>query len=136
MKRNKRSKKHNLNYDQHIIEALNILKMPIIGVDGLEFSIRKEARDESGVEHIARKCHRLKVRDIEIIPSILKHPKFKCHDPDNHIYKNYYGIRLGEDQNSFIKIFTSPIKTNRRKEEIVTIYPTNSIKVEKGKKKR
>ena len=47
---------------------------------------------------------------------------------------NYYGIRLGEDQKSLIKIVTSPIKTNRKVEEIVTIYPTNSIKVEKAYK--
>ena len=109
--------------------------MPIIGINGKSFFIRKEARNESGIEHIARKDHRLKVRDIESIPSILKRPQYMCSDPDNHNYMNYYGIRKGEDQNTFIKIVTSPIKNDKTKEEIVTIYPSNSIKIEKSKKR-
>ena len=123
-------------YDQNIISAINKLHFPIKGVGGKEFFIRCRARKESGVEHIARKDHRLKVRDIEEITKILKHPQYACEDPDNKIYRDYYGIRKGKDQDSFIKIVTSPIKNDKTKEEIVTIYPTNSIKVEKAKKKR
>ena len=136
MAKKKCSISNNQAYDKNIIDALHHLKLPIIGIDGKEFSIRKKARNETGVEHIAKKSHRLKVRDIESVPSILKHPQLMCNDPDNHIYKNYYGIRKGEDQDTFVKIVTSPIKNDKSKEEIVTIYPTNSIKVEKPKKKR
>ena len=135
MAKKKKNKDYGSIYDEHIIDALKMLKIPIFGVDGKSFSIRKEARNESGIEHIARKDHRLKVRDIESIPSILKHPQYMCSDPDNHNYMNYYGIRKGEDQNTFIKIVTSPIKNDKTKEEIVTIYPSNSIKIEKSKKR-
>ena len=124
------------DYDFHIIEALNKLKIPIVGVDGKRFIIRKKARKESGLEHIAKKCHNLKVRDIESVPEILRHPKYMCNDPDNHVYKNYYGIRKGNTSTSFIKIVTSPLKKDRATEEIITIYPTNSIKVENDYKKR
>lgn len=122
-------------YDQNIVDALRKLKYPIIGVGGKRFVLRKKARNESGEEHIARKDHRLKVRDIEEIPSVLKHPQYMCDDPDNQIYKNYYGIRKGKGRGTFIKIVTSPIKNDKTKEEIVTVYPTDSIKVEKAKKR-
>ena len=131
----KKKTEYDLIYDKNIISALLKLKFPIKGIGSREFYIREKARDESGIEHIAKKSHRLKVRDIQAIPSILKHPQFICVDPDNHVYKNYYGIRKGKDQNTFIKIVTSPILNEKLKEEIVTIYPTNSIKVEKSKKK-
>ena len=119
-------------YDQHIVDALLKLKMPIVGVDGRKFYLRDSARKEKGVEHIAKKSHRLKVRDIETILSVLKHPKLWCPDPDNKVYRNYYGIRKGDDSNAFLKIVTSPIKGKRNEEEeIVTVFPTKSIKVDK-----
>lgn len=119
-------------YDQHIVDALLKLKMPIVGVDGRKFYLRDMARNESGIKHIAKKSHRLKVRDIESVPNILKHPKLWCSDPDNKIYRNYYGIRKGDDSNTFLKIVTSPVKGKRDEEEmIVTIFPTKSIKVDK-----
>ena len=136
MAKSNKAKDYYTFYDKHIIDALLKLKFPIIGLHSKSFILRKEARNESGIEHIARKKHRLKVRDIESVPSILKHPQYMCDDPDNRVYKNYYGIRKGEKQNSFIKIVTSPQKNNKSTEEIVTIYPTNEIKVEKANKKR
>ena len=129
-------KKVQTEYDQHIIDALLKLQNPIIGKDKKVFFVRNKARGETGLQHIANKRHRLKVRDIEMVPSILKHPQYMCDDPDNSIYKNYYGIRKDGKHTSFIKIVTSPQKNNKTTEEIITIYPTNSIKVEKAKKKR
>lgn len=125
-----------LTYDEHIIDALQKIKFPIIGVGGKKFYVREKARNETGIEHIARKDHRLKVRDIEAIAEILMHPKFVCTDPDNPVYKNYYGIRKGEKQTLLLKIVTSPLKNDKSKEEIITIYPANSIKIEKEKKRR
>lgn len=116
-------------YDVHIIEALKKMKMPIVGFQGRKFFFRDISRKESGIEHIAKKSHRLKVRDIESIPQILKHPKVCCQDPQNKIYRNYYGIRKTNDSNTLLKIVTSPVKNKREEEEIIiTIYPTKSIK--------
>lgn len=54
-----------------------------------------------------------------------------CSDPENKIFRNYYGIRQGKDSNTFIKIVTSPVKGKRYEEEvIVTICPTKTIKIE------
>ena len=124
-------------YDENIIQALVKLSTPIIGKNGKEFYIRDDARYESGLEHIANKSHRLKVRDIQSVPSILKHPSFEIADPNNNNYRNYYGIRKGLNKNcSLLKIVTWPDENDPNKELVVTIYPTSSIKVEKTKKKR
>jgi len=123
------SKKNPGDYDEHIIDALLKLDNPIIGKGGKRFYIRDKARNESGLEHIAAKRHRLKVRDVELVTKILRHPIYMCDDPTNRIYRNYYGIREGKDSNSFLKIVTSPVKGKRNEEEvIVTIFPTKSLK--------
>ena len=59
-------------YDQNIIDALNKIKFPIIGVNGKSFLIREKARNENGKEHIARKDHRLKVKDIDNLINLFK----------------------------------------------------------------
>ena len=123
---------HHINekYDSNIIEALLKIDCPIIGVEGIEFYVRDEARKERGIEHIAKKEHRLKVRDIESLPSILRKPKYIIVDPHNRNYKNYYGIRKGDDPNALLKIVTWPDEHNPKKELIITIFPTKSIKVD------
>ena len=116
-------------YDENIVEALRKLKVPIMGIDGRVFTFRKKFRNETGLQHIAKKAHRLKVRDIESIPDILKHPRHCCVDAHNKLYRNYYGIRKGNDSHSFLKVVTSPVKGRRDLEEIIiTIFPVNSIK--------
>ncbi len=111
------------------------MKFPIVGHLGRKFYLRSYARKESGIEHIAKKTHRLKVRDIEGIPKILMHPKICCSDPDNKLYRNYYGIRQGDDNQTLLKIVTSPVKGKREFEEtIITIFPTKFIKLDKIKK--
>ena len=128
-------KRSNKEYDENIVEALNKLKTPIIGKNGKAYYIRDEARFESGIYHIANKNHRLKVRDIESIPFILKHPTFESIDPKNKNYRNYYGIRKGTNKNNIlIKIVTWPYENDSNIELIITIYPTNSIKIEKDSK--
>ena len=116
-------------YDQNIIDALLRLKTPIIGVNGRKFSFRERARKETGLEHIAKKDHRLKVRDIESIPAILAHPKLWGPDSHNKIYRNYYGVRKGEEADCLLKIVTSPVKGRRDFEEvIITVFPVKTIK--------
>ena len=115
-------------YDKHIIDALLKLKTPIIGKDGKKFLVRDDSRYESGLEHIANKRHRLKVKDIELLPNILKHPKAELQDPNNRNYRNYYGIRKGKESDTFLKVVTWPDKNDSSIELIVTIYPTKAIK--------
>lgn len=117
-------------FDQHIVDALLKMKTPIIGINGIKFYVRDEARYEDGIHHIAKKMHRLKIRDIETVPEILRHPKVMMADPNNKNYKNYYGIRKGVDTNTLIKIVTWPYEHASKKELIITIFPTNSIKIE------
>ena len=120
-------KKKIIEYDEHIIQALNELTVPIIGKNGKKFFIKeKSARGESGVQHIAKKSHRLKVRDIESVKEILSHPKYEKIDDYNPTYKNYYGIRRGENNKMFIKIVTYMDKSGKF-ETIVTIYPVKHI---------
>ena len=116
-------------YDDHIIDALLKLKVPIIGKGGKLFLIRDDARYESGIKHIASKSHRLKVRDIEMLPLILKHPKMVVVDPNNKNYRNYYGIRKGTSDSALLKIITWPYENNPNIELIVTIFPTKSDSV-------
>lgn len=118
-------------YDQNIINSLLQLRNPIIGKNGKQFFVRDEARYESGIQHIALKRHRLKVRDIESLPNILRKPAFEMTDPNNKNYKNYYGIRKGNNRNNMlIKIITWPYENDPNKELIITVYPTDSIKIE------
>lgn len=116
------------DYDEHIVTALLKLDNPIIGKDGKKFYIRDKARNESGLEHIAVKRHRLKVRDIESITSILKHPAYTKQDPSNRNYINYYGIRQNTKNYYLIKIVTWPNKDNPNEETIITIYPVKNVK--------
>ncbi len=119
-------------YDPNIIEALEKLPNIMTNNENKEVRIRVQARIESGKEHIAVATHGLQVRDIELIPKILKKPEYSCKDPNNNNYKDYYGKRLGKHNSStrnkgiFLKIVTA-VKIDKS-EEIVTCYQTNSIK--------
>ena len=126
------TKKRNIKieYDEHIIAALLKLKVPIIGKNGKKFYVRDEARHESGLEHIADKRHRLKVKDIEIVPAILKHPLAEMVDPNNKNYRNYYGVRKGQENDTLLKIVTWPDKRDPSKELIITIFPTKTVKID------
>ena len=115
-------------FDENIIKALTKIRTPIIGKGGIKFYFRDKARKETGFEHIAKKSHRLKVRDIESVESILKHPILVRKDPNNPTYKNYYGSRHGNDNVKLIKIVTWVPYRESTTEYIMTIYPTKKIK--------
>ena len=66
--------KHKRPIDENILKAVNDLKWPLINKYGNKVFLRERARNESGAEHVAGKLHLLKVRDIKIIPEILKNP--------------------------------------------------------------
>ena len=117
-----------VEYDENIIAAIRKIKQPILGKDGHKFYIREKGRKQTGLEHIADKKHRLKVRDIESIENILKSPVSVRIDPYSRNYKNYYGLRKGDEKKSLLKIITWPDEHDEVFERIITIYPVKNIK--------
>lgn len=116
--------KHKREVDQHLIDALNNLPWPLINKDGKKVFVTPKNRNESGFEHISGKCHYLKVRDMELIPSILQKPinVFK----DNRKGKIYIGKRKGVEKRPFLKIV---VKEGKRDIEfITTIYTSKERK--------
>ena len=130
MAKKKDEKIESEKYDQHIVDALLKLKTPIKGQGGKEFDIRSKGRNENGLQHIALKRHRLRIKDIELVPEILMHPRVVTIDPNNRNYRNYYGFRKGNDNEFFLKIVTWPYENDPKKETIITIYPTKRIKID------
>ena len=109
--------KHKRPFDQNLVDALNKLSWPLINKDGIKVFLRDNARNETGAEHIAGKLHELKVRDIEIIPSILKQPlKTEC---DKRKGKLYFGKRKGINKFPFLKIVVNEQKDGS--EVIITV---------------
>lgn len=123
--------------DPNIIEALEKLPKIMRNNQNKEVSIRAEARNETGKEHIAVTTHGLQVRDVNLIKKALKSPEFVCVDPNNRYKKNYYISRKGNhgannrNKGVLLKVVTK-VKCDG-KEEIVTVFPTNSIKPLKSK---
>ena len=66
--------KHNRPIDENILKAVNELKWPLINKNGKMVYLRTKTRYESGAGHISGQLHHLKVRDIKLIPEILKNP--------------------------------------------------------------
>ena len=58
--------KHKRPFDQNLVDIINKLNWPLVNSNGVKVFLRKNARNETGAEHIAGKLHELKVRDIEI----------------------------------------------------------------------
>ena len=121
----------NINFnepDLHLVKALKEIKWPIITKDGRIISLHKKRQSvEYTMEHISKKRHFNKVRDIKLIPAILNNP-FKVIPLDKRKRKIYYGKRKGNEGNDnkpFLKIVVA-VQENR--EYIVTIYPVYSTK--------
>jgi len=113
--------------DQNIVSALSHLPKPMINRDGILVYVREEARSETGAEHIAEKKHLLKIRDIKVIPGILKDPISYKKDPKRKRSMIYFGKRPGQNNKApFLKIVTNIRKDGA--EEIITIYPKKRIK--------
>ena len=85
--------KHKRPFDQNLVDAINKLCWPLVNNNGIKVFLRNNARYESGVEHIAGKLHELKVRDIELLPNILKQPLSV--KTDKRKGKLYFGRRKG-----------------------------------------
>ena len=79
--------------------------------------LRKNARNETGAEHIAGKLHELKVRDIEILPNVLKQPLSAKNDKRKG--KLYFGKRKGVNKFPYLKVVVRMEKDET--ETIITV---------------
>ena len=79
--------------------------------------LRKNARNETGAEHIAGKLHELKVRDIEILPNVLKQPLSVKNDKRKG--KLYFGKRKGVNKFPYLKVVVRVEKDDT--ETIITV---------------
>ena len=104
-------------FDKNLVDAMNKLNWPLINKDGNKVFLRSDARYESGAEHVAGKLHELKVRDIVIIPSILKQP-LKV-ERDKRKGKLYFGKRKGVNKFPYLKIVVNEQKDGS--EVIITV---------------
>lgn len=84
--------------------------------------MREKARYESGIEHAAGLKHHLKIRDIEMIPEILRKPYRVIVEKKGRKGKCYYGKRKGVNKYRFIKIAVQVRKDGT--EAITTICPS------------
>ena len=123
-------KKVGAKYDQKLINALE--KLPSTIEDkkhGFTIVVRNDqARsNETRFEHIAKKNHELKVRDIELIPEgIRKYVKFtKSEDLKDTYY--YYIQRKGKDK-GFIQLAIKLIEGEKRLYYIKTVFISYRIK--------
>ena len=115
--------KHKRPIDENILKAINDLKWPLVNKDGNKVFLRKRARNESGAEHVAGKLHLLKVRDIRIVPEILKNPINVIRDKRKG--KLYFGKRKGLEKIPYLKIVVKEEKDGT--ETIVTICTSKTI---------
>lgn len=104
-------------FDRNLVDTLNKLSWPLVSKDGIKVFLRDNARNETGAEHIAGKLHELKVRDIEIIPTILKAPLKVLKDKRKG--KLYFGKRKGVYKFPYLKIVVNERKDGS--EVIITV---------------
>jgi len=118
--------KRKRDYDQNITLALQKIQWPIINAEGISVSVRKTARNENGFEHIAGKMHLLKIRDIDLIPYIIKNPLKVVLENKGRKGKAYFGKRKGINKSKYLKIVVRC--QGNKSEEIVTVYSTKGLK--------
>ena len=124
------AKKKNLKYDQNLIKALR--QLPSIIEDKrhgfvIEIKDDRARSNETRFEHIAKKSHELKVRDIKAIPEgIRNYVKFtKSNEIENTYY--YFINRKGEDR-GFIEVAILIDEDNPKKARIKTIFIAHRFK--------
>ena len=123
-------KRANAKYDQKLIDALK--KLPSTIEDkkhGFVIVVRNDqARsNETRFEHIAKKNHELKVRDIELIPEgVKKYAKFsKSLELKDTYY--YYILRKGKDK-GFVQLAIKLIEGETNLYYIKTVFISYRIK--------
>ena len=125
------SKKRNDKiYDLKLIEALKKLPSQIEDKRHgfiIEIKDDRARSNETRFEHIAKKNHELKVRDIEAIPEgIIRYIKYvKSEEMENTFC--YYIKRKGEDR-GFIQVVILIDEDNPKRARIKTIFIAHRIK--------
>lgn len=118
------AKKSSEKYDQKIIEALKKLPKQIEDKRHgfvIEFKDERARSNETRFQHIAKKEHQLKVRDIEAIPEGIKdYVKFSKSLSLKDTYY-YYINRKGKDK-GFIQLAIKLIEGEAKKYYIKTIF--------------
>jgi len=109
--------KHKRPFDQNLVNAINKLNWPLINNNGTKVFLRNNARYETGAEHIAGKLHELKVRDVAILPDILKQPLSIKNDKRKG--KLYFGKRKGVNKFPYLKVVVRVEKDET--ETIITV---------------
>ena len=123
-------KRNDKIYDQKLIDALQ--KLPSLIEDKkhgyiIEIKNDRARSNETRFEHIAKRNHELKVRDIEAIPEgIVKYIKHAKREENENTYY-YYIKRKGEDR-GFIQVAILIDENNPKKARIKTIFIAHRIK--------
>lgn len=117
------SKNHD-GYDELIVEALQKINWPLKNFENVDVRVREKSRNETGFEHIAAKKHLLKIRDIELIPEILKRP-YRVRTDLRNGNRYYFGIRKGKEKSKYLKIVITFEKDQN--EKILSLYPVKCI---------
>lgn len=104
-------------FDQNLVDAINKINWPLSNNKGSKVFLRENTRNETGAEHVAGKLHQLKVRDIELVPSVIKESKIVVNDKRKG--KIYYAKRKGINKFPYLKIVVRVCKDNN--ETIITI---------------
>lgn len=123
----KRSSK--LQFDNNIIDALKSLPAEIEDKRHsiiICFKDDKSRSNETRFEHIAKKYHELKVRDIKAIPNGIRQ-YVKYVKSQKHKETSYYYIKRPSDDRGFIQIAIKLFKNNKQKAYVKTIYITHRI---------
>ena len=117
--------KKNKEYDQNVIAVLKALPVPIKTSNGGEVRFDVDKRDETIFEHIANKEHHIHVKDVAVIPTILRDKESLKNDRNGRKFKTYIGKRgKKKERLKYLKIVTE-VKKNK-KESVVTIYPVKN----------
>lgn len=124
------AKKKNEKYDQNIIDALRKLPSEIEDKRHnfvIEIKNDKARSNETRFEHIAKKNHELKVRDIEAIPEGIKnYVKFTKSKELKDTYC-YYINRKGDDR-GFIQVAILVDYKNKKKAYLKTVFIAYRLK--------
>ena len=117
------------HYDENVMEALAKLPKTIFDKKhNLTIIVRNDqARsNQTRFEHIARKDHQLKVRDIESIPEgVVNYVRYV----KSHIHKEtyYYFIKRKGESSGFIQMAVKLLENDRHAAYIKTIFITYRV---------
>lgn len=123
------NKNHEQKFDQNIINALKNLPQPIFdSKHNITIRLEEEFRKkENRYEHIAKKYHQIRVKDIECIPNGIKnYVKFKKSPDKKRTF--YYFIKRKVHERGFICVAIQTDKNNNKTAFIKTVFIVYRIK--------